>query len=307
MELRKPRDFGMVFNDTFAFVRENFKPLLKNLVFIALPGLLIGAILMTWAIGDFLTSIFTLMPMVINQSEPSPQQMIALFSSLFSWKLLLGFVGSMIGALMLYGVGLIFVRNYSRGLSLEPSAIWSGIQSELGTLFTTSFGGGILMMLFVMITALVNVIPCLGQIAWFVLLLFAASLMMLIYPLRMEEQGSLFDAISRGRALLKGFWWQNVALLLLMGLIVVLMAGVVNFLPNFYMQMQISPENAVDPVGLMNSLKGIFSVIIILSQLSSLFYVLIMIAFYLQYFNLVERKEGAGLQGRIDSIQDVKY
>src|ERR1700712_1042725 len=29
IELAKPRDFGEIINDTFAFVRQNFKPLLK--------------------------------------------------------------------------------------------------------------------------------------------------------------------------------------------------------------------------------------------------------------------------------------
>ena len=56
IEFQRYRDFGQIINSTFEFIRQNFLPLLKSLIFITGPFLLITGLLL----GFYQKSIFTL-------------------------------------------------------------------------------------------------------------------------------------------------------------------------------------------------------------------------------------------------------
>ena len=53
LEFHKARDFSKKINDTFEFLKQNFKPLTKSVLFIAGPPVLMGSLLMGSFIGDF--------------------------------------------------------------------------------------------------------------------------------------------------------------------------------------------------------------------------------------------------------------
>jgi hypothetical protein len=305
IEFEKTRDFGMIFNDSFAFVRQNFKALALCLIFIPLPILLISGFLIAESMANIMKPF---MSMVSQGAEYKPQSedIAKLFSGFLSPSFLSAIVASVIGSMLLYGTTTIFVRNYVRGQSLEVSEVWQGIVSNFGTLASTSLGGGLLMGLFISLTAIMNMLPCLGTIGWIILILFLAVLMQLLYPIRFEENWGLFDAITRGRELLKGHWWQSVGLFLVMYIIVAIMASIFSAPAQIYMQMVMpsAMKNGVmDPTQLVGTFKVFFYIAMLLGQFSALLYSLILITFYFQYFSLVEEKEGQGLSGRIEGIR----
>ena len=54
LEFHKARDFSKKINDTFEFLKQNFVPLTKSILFIAGPPVLMGSLMMGSFIGDFL-------------------------------------------------------------------------------------------------------------------------------------------------------------------------------------------------------------------------------------------------------------
>ncbi|MEQ9167382.1 MAG: hypothetical protein RLO12_14090, partial [Fulvivirga sp.] len=54
IEFHKARDFSKKINDTFEFLKQNFAPLIKSVLFIAGPPVLMGSLMMGSFIGDFL-------------------------------------------------------------------------------------------------------------------------------------------------------------------------------------------------------------------------------------------------------------
>ena len=77
----RTRDFSQKINATFAFLKQNFKPLSKSLLIIAGPSVLISVALMSSVIGD----IFTLS----QAGSTNPEAISNLFTSTAFWMQML--------------------------------------------------------------------------------------------------------------------------------------------------------------------------------------------------------------------------
>ena len=55
IEFHRTRDFSRKMNATFEFIKQNFKPLFKSILFIAGPPALIGSMMMGSFMGDFMS------------------------------------------------------------------------------------------------------------------------------------------------------------------------------------------------------------------------------------------------------------
>ena len=54
IEYHKTRDFGKKINATIEFIKQNFKPLFKAMLFIAGPPIILGSILMAQILDNFM-------------------------------------------------------------------------------------------------------------------------------------------------------------------------------------------------------------------------------------------------------------
>jgi ABC-type phosphate transport system permease subunit len=117
--------------------------------------------------------------------------------------------------------------------------------------------------------------------------------------MKMQENIGLFDAISRCFSLIKGYWWQTAGILFVL-YVLVSMISYVFAIPVWIIIVGLfafSAENS----GLLTILLPILSTLVIVPSL--VVYALFPVAQALQYYNLVERKEAAGLREKIEDLQ----
>lgn len=310
IEFHKARDFSKKVNDTFEFLRQNFKPLIKSILFIAGPPVLMGSLLIGSFIGDF----FNLTQSSFNNPGSSEMTGNYFLSVNFWLQLILAAV-----FLLISGVASISsINNYillygeKKSNQIEVSEVWNRVKETfwmyLGTMvfFTILFLLGYMLMLVpVILLSTISpwllVLSVIGVIIVLFYLLFGASLTFFI---RAYEKIGFFSAISRSFYLVKGKWWSTFGLIMVLSMIVSTMSYL--FIMPWYIATIVSTlHNTSTNVFQEPSLNWK-----VLTILSFTLYYLAQIVLYsipnvgiaLQYFNLLELKEAKGLLDDIETL-----
>jgi len=113
IEFQRYRDFGQIINSTFEFIRQNFLPLLKSLIFITGPFLLITGLLL----GFYQKSIFTLFQ-ITSLSQTGLIILLLIVSIFLTMQMLLSTVYSFI---LIY----LSKEDYTQ-ISIEE--VWDGVK-----------------------------------------------------------------------------------------------------------------------------------------------------------------------------------
>lgn len=308
IDFQGARTTGSIVNDTFSFVRENIVNLGNALGLIALPVLLLGTVMATGIAGNLLTSIFD--PTALKNSAQVWERYNALVSSPFFW---VSIFSNLIGSFLLWATIYTFIIRYKAGLSLAVADVWEDIRRKLSFLLTTLLGGGLLMFLgimlpYLLLTALVfgaistvpllgGLLTCFGLIGLIIWMFYLIAIWYLIYPIREEEKLGIWQSFMRARELMKGKVRASVSLMLVMSLIVFVLAMI------FSLPSQLVLAAAGVSVSQMDlGFKILFYGATIVNVIANLFTTMVHIAFYFQYFSLVEQKEGTSLDERINAI-----
>ena len=272
-DFRQTRDFGGKISATFEFIAAHFQPLGKCLIYIVLPWALLSGI----GIGLVQTSFLNL------------------FDSHSAVRASAGMTSAAIGGIsgLITGVAYILVSGvvycYIRlrlvqppSVVIEPGMVWRELQGRL----LPMLGYGLLLGLIIGLASLVLAIPG--------IYLFVAS--SLFYSIYFVEDTSFGDTLSRMLSLIRHYWWQTVALLIVMGLI----RGVLGFV------FQIPQVLVVVAQRLHWGFLG-SDVIIISAQcfatLGIVFlYVPGVVVNMFQYFHLAEEKDGLGMRHLINQL-----
>ena len=248
IQLYKVRNFSEKFDDTFAFVRENYKVLLKYLTYLILPVCLVQAI----AMNGYMEG-------TIGMSTHQSSDMEAMLQNI-GWSyggiILMSIIGGLLMTSVVYAV--IELYNASEnglsgltGSDFKPTFLHMLKRGVLSFLF--------FMALFILVIVLVGLIGWL--VSWWIILPVVIGMMVVIIPLMhfmpvyMFEDISLTGALSKSLRLGFSTWWSTFAIIFVLGIIVSFVQGV--FATPYYIAMMVkaflgvqgSGDSLTDSVG----------------------------------------------------------
>lgn len=296
IEFMRYRDFGQILNSTFEFIRQNFLPLLKSLIFIVGPFLLITGILL----GFYQKSVLT----IFNITSFSQTGIIALL------LIILIFLVTQMMLTTVYSFILIYLsKTEFTPISIEE--IWDSVKQNFYKVLGLNAVIFFLFLIYLTVFLLIIVAVSGGTsgsglgiflfFILFILLVFIMVKMCLAYMIMLYERIGIWASIQRSFYLTKNKWWFSFGLIFVLSLIQSLM-GFIFQIPQ-YIIMFTTMFNSLDGSGV----SGVTEILIMLTSIIAAFqyllFSLIIIALAFLYFSLVEQKEGKGLIERIESIQ----
>ncbi|WP_256002130.1 MULTISPECIES: glycerophosphoryl diester phosphodiesterase membrane domain-containing protein [Pedobacter] len=273
IEFKKARDFGEMIGDTFVFIKQNFKPLMRTLLY--LTGF--------FFLAAILATMFQQLDMrkeVWGSGYMDPTNL----SMGMAVKSLTAMVFMLLTYTALYVTVLSYVDLYVQKGNVAPdnSEVWAYFRYYYFRLL----GSSLLWTIILVIAFVLLVIPA----------IYLWPIMVLFMPVMVMENTSFDKGMSRSFKLLKGQWWASAGTLLVSFLITAATSLVVS-VPNSFLNIlnTFSPES-----------RGGSNLTIILSSilqhLPALFSVIPIITSALLYYSLVEKQENAGLLDRIDKF-----
>lgn len=270
------RDFGQKINATFEFVGQNFKPLVKVLLYIAGPPALLAGV----ASGIYQSGLIKNTMIEITRSPLD-------FSTYFSLEYLVTILLSVITALLATSATSSFIISYEKeGTSnaITPSRVWQDISTNLSSISIASI--------------LATLLTIVGFILFILPSIYVAISISLFVLIIIREKLEPLNSLRRSYNLIEGKWWSTFGLLMIMSTI----AGIIS------MVFQI-PNIILTTLGMLSlnsgteTNKAFFIIGGMISLLGTvLVQSLVSIALAFQYYNLIERKEGVGIRSAIDSI-----
>ena len=296
IEFMRYRDFGQILNSTFEFIRQNFLPLLKSLIFIVGPFLLITVILL----GFYQKSVLT----IFNITSFSQMGIIALL------LIILIFLVTQMMLTTVYSFILIYLSK-TEFTPISIDEIWDSVKQNFYKVLGLNAVIFFLFLIYLTIFLLIIVAVSGGTsgsglgiflfFILFILLVFIMVKMCLAYMIMLYERTGIWASIQRSFYLTKNKWWFSFGLIFVLSLIQSLM-GFIFQIPQ-YIIMVTTMFNSLDGSGV----SGVTEILIMLTSIIAAFqyllFSLIIIALAFLYFSLVEQKEGKGLIERIESIQ----
>jgi hypothetical protein len=280
IELAKPRDFGEIINDTFIFVRQNFKPLLKYFFIFC------GFFLAATAATSILTQIHVFKN--VNNLNPNSFDSDNRFAA-FSFLTPTYFLTMLFLVLEYISISvmvLCYMALYKQKQNNVPEMdeMWGYFKFY----FLKILGSAIVITILVVVGAIFCLIPG----------IYLYPIMALVLPIMVIENTSFNYAFNHSFRLIKDNWWATFGVL------------VVIFIILYVARMILVMPSALLTMGslFLHFTKGttvsVTAVIVttILGAFSHIFQILTVVATCLCYFNLTESKEGTGLIERINQF-----
>jgi hypothetical protein len=278
IEFKKLRAFGEVINDTFLFIKENFKPLLK--VFIYLCGFFI----LTGIIASVMQQLY-LQTVPKRAGNPFAFGRIA---DVFNWNYFLVILVS-IGSYAAITVStLSFIALYIKNEKVAPSPeeVWAYFKYY----YFRAFFSSIVIGLFLFCAFILCVVPG----------VYVFPAMALFFPIMILENADFGYTFSRSFKLLKDQWWVTAGVILVIWVIAyacmafasvpgMILTMIGNFIP-----------------GIKEWSKLMIIIGTILQHISYVFMMIPVIGVTFCYFNLVEVQESTGLMDRIQQFGEDK-
>ncbi|WP_456439971.1 hypothetical protein [Psychroserpens sp.] len=282
IEFKKQREFGDLLADTFAFIRNEFKPLMSAIIRISGPYValfLIAMVFYTYIIGDM----FNFDLLETNQFSANPL------------KLVLAYVAYFGAAILAYTFTTSTVLHYIKSYTKNSGIInLVDVKQNVYKTFWGFLGLSILKAL----TIIIAVVLCCLPVFYFIVP------MIVVLPILVFEKTGASDAYGKSYSLIKDEFWMTLATIVLL-LIIYWVISFVFSLPTAiytYAKMgvfsgEIDPGNLdafVDPIYIFLNVVGAFFqyILNIITIVGSAFI----------YFNLNERKYFSGTLERIDSL-----
>ncbi len=305
IEFRQQRDFSEKISATFDFLRINFRPLLRSIIFIAGPLILLG-------IGIFVVFASRLSESYQQLFEPNtlvaPSAIVITVGGLFIFFIVIytAVVAVIYTYLQLYldenpDIGefqTIFdytKRNFSIVLITTLALLFflSLVVFAMSfVLVLVSIGGG---------TSTTSIMVLLGLFVFLPVFFYIAIALSFVYFIRVIEGIGMWDSIVRSFTLVQGHWWATFGYVLAISFIQGFMG--------YIFQIPLLIYSVVFPLVSLSekSSSAVFMSGYVVLGLFYLFGSQILNAFNLtaiafQYFNLVETKEGVGLMNRINKV-----
>lgn len=280
VQLKKIRDFGEVYNDSFSFIRQEIKPLGKAVIKYALPWMIVAAIL-----GVIVN---------IKQQEITNGLSSAGLTPSFSWAvdvykyLFLSIIINLIGMSALQCIVISYIKLYAKTGqgNLESQDVWNEARQHILPVIFIS----ILVFLMVFIGFCLCVIPG---------IFLGVSLFAILYAYIIEEK-KFGDAFNRSIKLTGQKWWMTLGLILVT-IIILYIIQILLSIPAIILGFKSLFFNMTQQTDVVFS-TGFYIANSITALLSFVIYSMLIIILAFHYYSLVEMKERPSLQEKIDNI-----
>ncbi len=310
IEFHLTRDFSKKINTTFEFLRQNFKPLFKAILFLAGPPILIASLL----IGTFLTEFIGLSQGAALNPQ-NAEYITTYFTSVTFWlQLILMFVFLIVSSVVAVATvnSYIILYGEKKTSNIEVSEVWDRVRAT----FWMYLGNMILFMILGILAYILLIIPIvllaaispflifLGFIFIFGAIIYLFFSVSLTFFIRDYEKIGFFESIGRSFRLVQGKWWSTFGLITVLYLIMVTVSYL--FMIPMYVSTLISTLHNISGNQFTEPSSGsqIFTIVsFALYYLAQMFLSsLPNIGIAFQYFNLVELKEAKGLLSQLETI-----
>ncbi|MBG9377972.1 hypothetical protein I5907_17165 [Panacibacter sp. DH6] len=273
VQLRKLRDFGENFSDTFQFIRQEFKPLMLSFILVSGVFMLVTAIVS----GLYQKTAFGFLDQ-LETGVFTPRT----FSDTFNSVYLLMILFSMLSIIAMQTVAAIYMKHRERfGESPSMQDVWSGFTR----FFPKVFFYAIPVYLLIIIGFFFCILPGI-----YLAIVFTPFVFVVV-----DEERSFGDAFSRCFDIIKENFWISLGIYFVAYLIYAVFAGVIGVF-----------------VGLFAGVGSYFTtrelsttaawVMSVLNVVQYIFYVIFFVSVGLHYYNLVEAKDGTGLAKRLEGL-----
>lgn len=295
IEFQKYRDFGQIISATFEFIRNNFGPLLKSIIFMVGPFIFLTGIFLSF----YNRSVFTF-TRIFNYSDVIPQILLSGLSAFFTVQMLITVV---------YSYVLIYLRRQDDSV-IQIEEVWQEVKSNilrvLGvTLSITLMFLILFVIIFIPIALIVDIRNNPFAILPFMLLLmfpliYLAIKLTLVLFVSLNEKTGVIESIKRSFYLIKNKWWFTFGLIIVLSFIQGFM-GMVFQIPQWIMSFVIA-FNSFDGTGVSDTTNTIMIITTVIAAFNYIFYSISLIAIAFHYFSLIEQKEAKGLFEKIESL-----
>lgn len=275
IEFRKTRDFGENLNDTFLFIWLNFKPLLQSFLAICAIFMLFQAILE----GLYESGYSTLSQLIFSR-----QRFISGLKGHFSdAQYYMIRLSKWLTFISVHVSVNAYIKCYVENNGAKP-----GIE-KVWNMFKKYYFKVLLLSLPIIILVSLGIVLFVAPGVYLIVVLLPFSI------IAMAENKSFTDTMIRSFDLIRNNFWPSfliycVAVIIYIvssfftGLIITGILGVVNFFTNYDLS---------STIAVLTSFFEIFTFC---------FYIVVLVSVALNYYNLVEKKEGTGILNRINKI-----
>ncbi|PJJ83835.1 hypothetical protein [Mucilaginibacter auburnensis] len=276
-ELARTRDFSALINDSFQFIKLNFKPLLRG--FFTFCGFFVLASAATTAV--YLLQINDWMQSAQEGQYGNSLDMITKMKQ-FGLVAVVMFLFNVLTYSAVTVYVLVYIILYKEKGKVPPSneEIWGYFKYY----FFKVFGAVLLNGLLCGIASIFCLVPG----------IWLFPILALTFPVMIMENARYGYAFNQGFNLIKGNWWTTFGALFIMMLIAGISAGVISLPGTLWNQFALLLHW---PGG---NIAAILSAL--LSHLALVLYILPLVTLALCYFSLNEAKEGTGLMERINKL-----
>lgn len=311
--LLKERDFGEVLNDSINFIKIYGRPLYKALVYMVLPiSLLYGIFsgLFSAKNNDLFIKIF--------EGAFNANLFEMLFSSSYIGIIFLALVESLLITSLVYS---FFKLKLDGEEEFAVSTIWEHSKKHIFRVFGTIVLSGVIFVVIVWFLMLLSGLLIAGMTAisggaflvfiLSILLFFAmgviGTMLSMAVPVSVIEGKGALASIRRSISLVSPHWGQTLVIIV----VVYVVIGIVSIVFS-------APAMIIQWVATINSVQGLSepsspfmsAVTVLASCLSTIGNALIApivhVCLAIQFFSLLERKEGLGMKRMIDSFGDTE-
>lgn len=225
IKLYRIRTFGEKISDTFDFVRENFRPLLKYLTYLMLPLSLVQAFAQTNFMGGYMDFIEKMGKNVQQSSDVS--QMLSWVGSM-TLMVVVDYVAMMLLVAMVYAMMQHYEQRPQRLEGITGEELRPDVTRMLGRQFIVLITSIVVMALFGVFAALMAVIHIGMVILAFVLLLVAIPLFALVTPIYLfERETGIVSAYTKSIRLGWKTWGGIVGVGLVLFVIVTIVGSII--------------------------------------------------------------------------------
>lgn len=280
IELAKPRDFGETITDTFGFIKQNFKPLLKY--FFIFCGFFLFATFALTVLTEVKALSFMSSAPVDSFDESGAFSRV--FSFLGGYLLLIIFI--ILNYVAINVMVLCFMTLYKQKQNAVPTTeeMWGYFKYY----YLRVLGSSILLYILMIIGFMFCLVPG----------IYLSPIFALVPAIMVMENGSFGYSFNQSFKLIKDNWWVTFGIIVVIYIILYvlnLFISIPSFIlgiGNVFLHMRDTKAISL-PIAIMVSL---------LQTVEYAFQILIMVAVGLCYFSLSESKEGTGLMERINQF-----
>lgn len=270
----KSRDLGDILTDTFQYVRIYYNTLGKGLLFFVLPLYLVQAFLLQGYTDQIFANMFQPGDFSAFEDLLTPRYLFSILLSMIAY--------AMLTIVALKHLALTNSRDSTESVNLIQDSL--PLLIKLGILY-------IILFFIIIISAFFFFFPA---------IFFGIRLSLAPAALVLENRG-IGGSIGRSWELTQGFWWATFSLFLIM-YIIVFFCSYAFILPATILSIFFVDTGTITNAGLFSTVIATFMTLS--TSLASLFVVLIHLSFGLQFYNIIERKEGEGLRSKIEGLLD---